>query len=84
MLGGGTCSVEWFDDLSAEIILGTDATIVPGDSLTMNMMDTIFNMYIDSVDGTFMRLITGGSESDSDMGVLIDYGFNMKLELSRN
>ena len=48
------------------------------------MMDTIFNMYIDSVDGTFMRLITGGSESDSDMGVLIDYGFNMKLELSRN
>ena len=75
----GDLYIHYYDEPS-----DTGSWVRSGDSLTMNMMDTIFNMYIDSVDGTFMRLITGGSESESDMGVLIDYGFNMKLELSRN
>lgn len=62
----------------------TGSWVRTGDNLSMTMMDTTLIMLIDSVDGTFMRLTSSGSESETDMGVQIDYNYNMKLEFSRN
>jgi hypothetical protein len=51
-------------------------------SLTIDDTTLVFN--IDTVSGTFMRIISSGSESELDQGITIDYNYEIKMEFNRN
>tara|TARA_Y100000385_G_scaffold146313_1_gene151935 strand:+ start:90 stop:674 length:585 start_codon:yes stop_codon:yes gene_type:complete len=51
-------------------------------SLTMDDTTLVFN--IDTVSGTFMRIISSGSDSELDQGITIDYNYEIKMEFNRN
>ena len=51
-------------------------------SLTMDDTTLVFN--IDTVSGTFMRIISNGSDSELDQGITIDYNYEIKMEFNRN
>ncbi len=54
--------------------------------LSLSMDDTTIVFNIDTLSGTFMRIISNGSESDTDpsTGMVIDYTYDVKMEFDRN
>ncbi len=48
------------------------------------MDDTTLVFNIDTVSGTFMRIISSGSDSEVDQGMTIDYNYEIKMEFNRN
>ena len=78
-IAGGTLYVHYNDEPT-----DTGSWVRTGDNIAMDMMDTTLVMLIDSVDGTFLRLTMSGSESETDMGIQIDYNYNMIMEFDRN
>jgi hypothetical protein len=57
-----------------------------GDDLSMNLQDTSLIFSIDSINGTFIRLYSSQSESNTDptTGASINYNYNITWDLSRN
>ena len=57
-----------------------------GDDLSMNLQDTSLIFSIDSINGTFIRLYSSQSESNTDptTGASINYNYDITWDLSRN
>ena len=54
--------------------------------LSLSMDDTTMIFNIDTVSGTFMRIISSGSDSETDpsTGMVTDYNYDIKMEFNRN
>lgn len=54
--------------------------------LSLSMDDTTLIFNIDTVSGTFMRIISSGSDSETDpsTGAVTDYNYDIKMEFNRN